>query len=135
MNATQKTLLKLALKSNPYLKSLLKTLLSYGGDVACLWKPNPIPNKSFVKQLLSYAQIKNGRKAKLIKMEANNCHGNSYAMSQKKGMVWMTGYALSSDGVWRPHSWCWDSNKNQNIETTVRRVKYFGVPVHVAGIV
>lgn len=131
MNSTQKSLLKTSLKLNPYLKPLLKTLLGYGGEVACLWSPNPVPNRQFVKQLLSYAQIKTGRSAKFLKMEPNNCHGNSCTLSQKKGNVWMTGYALSPDGVWRPHSWVWDTNKNKNIETTVRRVKYFGVPVQV----
>jgi hypothetical protein len=37
------------------------------------------------------------------------------------------GFALSAAGCWRPHSWVWDSTKNQIVETTELRSKYFGV--------
>ena len=41
--------------------------------------------------------------------------------------VVMTGYGLSRDGIWRPHSWCVDRKTGKIIETTERRTKYFGV--------
>lgn len=39
-----------------------------------------------------------------------------------------TGYALSKDGVWRQHTWCAFErhNKLKVVETTVKRVQYFG---------
>jgi YD repeat-containing protein len=37
-----------------------------------------------------------------------------------------TGYALSSDLLWREHSWAWDS-EGRLIETTETRTRYFGV--------
>jgi hypothetical protein len=39
----------------------------------------------------------------------------------------MTGYALSPDGMWRQHSWVYDKQRDVIIETTVKRVGYFGV--------
>jgi hypothetical protein len=38
-----------------------------------------------------------------------------------------TGWALSSDGIWRPHTWGYWSGVNQIIETTSLRTLYFGM--------
>jgi hypothetical protein len=38
-----------------------------------------------------------------------------------------SGYALTGDGLWRQHSWGVDAADGRVIETTVRRVRYYGV--------
>jgi hypothetical protein len=37
-----------------------------------------------------------------------------------------TGYALSKDGIWRSHSWCFDRKTYRVVETTKKRVAYHG---------
>jgi hypothetical protein len=56
-------------------------------------------------------------------------HDNAFAFWEKKPERYMvvTGYGLSKDGIWRPHSWCIDRKTGKIIETTERRTKYFGV--------
>ena len=60
--------------------------------------------------------------------EASRCHTNS-------AFIWeldpdryelMTGYGLSKDGVWRQHSWVYDTKEGEIIETTEERVVYYG---------
>jgi hypothetical protein len=36
-----------------------------------------------------------------------------------------TGYALTRDGMWRQHSWVY-TRSGTVVETTVKRVQYFG---------
>ena len=64
------------------------------------------------------------------RMEPSQCHLNVARLwnERKKGSRLIgvgTGYALSDDGLWRGHSW--GLTKKGIIETTVRRVKYFGL--------
>lgn len=37
-----------------------------------------------------------------------------------------TGYALSKDGIWRQHSWCQLKKTKQVVETTIKRIEYYG---------
>jgi len=130
MNDVQRKKLQESLAAKPYLKPLLGKLLSIGGEVACLWLPNPIPTSSTVQELLAHATMQDGKDAKVRKMARSRCHDNACALAQKvKKLLWVTGYALSNDGVWRHHSWCWDTKKEQIVETTEPRVAYFGVPI------
>lgn len=58
--------------------------------------------------------------------EPNQCHFNSaylFVCGRTTGIG--TGYALSSDGLWRQHSW--GLRSGTIVETTVSRVKYFGL--------
>ena len=60
--------------------------------------------------------------------EASQCHKNALkAWGEDESVQVVMGYGLSEDGLWRQHSWLWDPVNNQIIETTVPRVKYFGV--------
>lgn len=54
------------------------------------------------------------------------CHYNSSMLWLKsKGKIKIcTGYALSEDGIWRVHTW--GLQKNKIIETTEKRVMYYG---------
>jgi hypothetical protein len=126
VNVFQKKALRSVLKAKPYLKELAKRLLSLGGDCPQLWFDTPV--KGYALDLMYLGRPSNGRGARLKKMADNECHINSEELAARYAHVFHeTGFALSPDGVWRPHSWAWDSRKNQIIETTVLREKYYGV--------
>lgn len=60
--------------------------------------------------------------------EACRCHSNSAAIWEldQDRYELMTGYGLSKDGVWRQHSWVYDTKNGEIIETTEERVVYYG---------
>jgi hypothetical protein len=74
------------------------------------------------------------KKIELIKGEVSACHANSAKLWKKspKTTQFVTGYALSADGIWRRHSWV--MRGETLIETTVRRRKYsgFALPMTLA---
>lgn len=63
----------------------------------------------------------------IISGEMCQCHKNSAFLweTAKRRYRIMTGYALSSSGIWHQHTWILDSNDTV-IETTVKREKYYG---------
>jgi len=71
--------------------------------------------------------------AELVAGESGQCHLNvaRFWNEQREELAIVTGYALSEDGLWRQHSWLIRKNsvpgQSRLIETTIRRVKYFGV--------
>ena len=115
----QRELLQNRLKKYPELKPLRKKLLLIGGDEIV---PREEPDLSKI--------IKRGKlfknKAILTKLRMISCHTNVAELYATKGYRIATGWALSDDGLWRQHSWCIDS-KDNIVETTKRRKKYFGV--------
>lgn len=59
--------------------------------------------------------------------EAIRCHDNSVLLQAAHPHLHVcTGYALSNDGIWRSHSWCFEQQTCSIIETTVKRVAYHG---------
>jgi hypothetical protein len=72
-------------------------------------------------------------RADLVPGESGQCHFNTARLwsTQRETLTIMTGYALSEDGSWRQHSWLLrlkpDPGESRLIETTMRRIKYFGV--------
>jgi hypothetical protein len=63
----------------------------------------------------------------MIRMQNSACHDNCEELYQKGLIVHRyTGYALSSDGLWRFHSWGINNN-GQVVETTESRVMYYGI--------
>ena len=113
----QKELLEEKLKNHPELLSFRKKLLSLGGEEIV---PRDEPDLS---KIISRGKIFK-EKAKLKIMSPISCHSNVAELYEDKGYKIATGWALSSDGLWRQHSWCID-NKTI-IETTKKRKKYFG---------
>ena len=113
----QKEFLKEKLKSHPELLPLRRKLLSFGGEEIV---PRDEPDLS---EIISRGKIFK-EKAKLKIMKLISCHSNVVELYANKNYKIATGYALSSDGLWRQHSWCID-NKSI-IETTKKRKKYFG---------
>lgn len=115
---------------NAVLEPLKHLLLDIGGWAVCL--PFTDPD---VQHLLIRGRRFPGRSIS-IPGQPSQCHCNSAAlweMSKEggtfEGVQVCTGYALSKDGVWRQHTWCVfedTSSKLKLIETTVKRVQYFG---------
>jgi len=72
-------------------------------------------------------------RADLVPGESRQCHFNAARLwsAHKETLALVTGYALSEDGLWRQHSWLLRQKPNPGearlIETTIRRVTYFGV--------
>jgi len=103
-------------------------LLSFGGSEVCL--PTTEPD---LENILEYGQIWYSS-VKMCPGLPSSCHSNS-------AKIWMankshsgelricTGYALSEDGMWRSHSWlvCKEMQNTYVVETTIKRVLYFGV--------
>lgn len=59
----------------------------------------------------------------------SQCHANSFDLFEHVNgddFRIMTGYALSDDGVWHQHSWCYDLKEKLIYETTEKRISYFG---------
>lgn len=71
--------------------------------------------------------------AELVPGESGQCHLNvAQLWNEHKGeFSIVTGYALSEDNLWRQHSWLIRdkpaAGQYRLVETTARRVKYFGV--------
>lgn len=84
------------------------------------------------KDILERGVVLYGENAKFVKGEPNQCHLNSINYWKKKkdtkDIVFMTGYALSEDGIWRQHSWLLSQGiaSSKVIETTTPRIAYFG---------
>jgi hypothetical protein len=63
----------------------------------------------------------------LVRGEDCRCHQNVlHLWERNRGLDVCTGYALSKDGIWRSHSWCFDCRRYWIIETTEKRVAYHG---------
>lgn len=106
---------------DPALAKLHALLLKHGGEEAIVGSQT-FPAEE-IQRLLTRGKYWDG-KAKFKKMRAINCHGNSRClMEQGLGEV-ANGFALSKDGLWRPHSWL--VTPTGLIETTVPRAAYFG---------
>lgn len=116
-----------AFLEQPYLKKLYKRLLRIGGMAVVLW--NGTNNEDIVARLLRSGRADSGRGAVLKLGEQSECHENSAKLHRNAPWRYevRTGYALSKDGIWRPHSWVVDADTNCIIETTEKRVTYFGV--------
>jgi hypothetical protein len=116
-----------AFEEHPYLKKLYKHLLHIGGEAVVLW--NGTNGEKMTQELLGAGQAESGCGAILKLGDPSECHENSarfYHENPRRYEV-RTGYALSDDGIWRPHSWVVDAEEHKIIETTQKRVTYFGV--------
>lgn len=107
------------------MKALHDRILSFGGDEVCMTAFNDDD-----EIILSRGQFFYG-KSRLHKGEPQQCHYNSAKLwYENRGRCNIaTGYALSKDGLWRSHSWVVVPKPRsiQIVETTVKRVAYFGV--------
>lgn len=106
-------------------------LLSIGGDNVCF----PAMEED-MNYILKYGQLWYGDKAILKRGRPSKCHQNSCDLwvNNKEVTRICTGYALSSDGLWRQHSWLvWCRPRvNTIVETTVKRIAYYGYVMNTA---
>jgi hypothetical protein len=104
------------------LSVLATKLLAYGGTKVVI--PYLEPD---ILELFKRGTIVQMNKLRIIKGYRNSCHSNSAKYSLKHpGTTMYTGYALSDDDMWRQHSWVVDTKGI--IETTEKRIAYFGIP-------
>jgi hypothetical protein len=112
-----------AVAQQPELKRLKALLLRLGGEfLVAPQKPD-----QDVPMLLEQGFLTSGPTALKV-MKSSSCHQNvaSVWTKRKFGIVGIaTGYALSSDGLWRQHSW--GILRDGVLETTKARLKYFGI--------
>ena len=112
-------------------KELVRRLLAIGGDGVALRYEEDLD------QLLEKAVISKGSKSRMMKGRPCNCHRNAANLwynnrNNEQEVRIATGWALSRDGCWRQHSWAvqllvnWDVSGYQILETTVRRMVYYG---------
>jgi hypothetical protein len=103
-------------------KTLWQRLTGIGGKAIII--PSSLRDEHLV-DLIRNGQGLGGVET-LEKMEPHQCHKNT-ALLYDNGKVddIVTGYALSEDGFWRQHTW--GLRGNEFIETTAKRVFYYGV--------
>lgn len=108
-------------------KELIKKLLTFGGYEVCM----PYIEEDADK-ILSRGQLWYGDRVQVFKGRPSQCHSNICDLWEQNRneheVAIATGYALSSDGMWRQHSWMMlrGARSVKVIETTEKRVAYFG---------
>lgn len=99
-----------------------RTLLSYGGSLVV---PPRVP-ESDLEELLASASVF-GPAVRFVQGDAGECHRNVAALWIDGAIESIgTGYALSADDLWRPHSWGVDPD-GVLVETTDERCAYMGI--------
>ena len=116
-------------RQQPEILTLREKLLALGGVEIVALPPLTHGLDHFVPSLAKLGTVMEGTVTHKDR-EPNNCHLNAAKLwkERKKGSGLIgigTGYALSDDGLWGGHSWA--LTKGGIIETTLPRVKYFGV--------
>lgn len=111
------------LHEHPELRPLLDMLLTMAGKYAVL----PVVEED-LPSLLKKGRFYPGKGARTMPGAPSQCHRNVSRLweANKKLVAIFTGYALSSDGIWRQHSWGYVRLFDRIIETTERRTLYFG---------
>jgi hypothetical protein len=102
-------------------------LVGQGGEEACIALQEPE-----LEELLERGQFWPGTRLRSIARTQSRCHENSAGvwLANQESVVLATGYALSSDGIWRSHSFLVQPMPRSApyiLETTRRRLLYFGV--------
>lgn len=89
----------------------------------------PPPSEPDMELILKEGQVFDGKGALLVPGKPSNCHMNVrlFWLEHGPAVQVMTGYCLSPDGLWRQHSWA--VKGGAIIETTMRRLKYFGAMI------
>jgi hypothetical protein len=103
---------------------LINKILSFAGNIVCMGHGE----EPDLEILLSNGYFMYGKNSIKAKGTPISCHENSAVLWHKKQkeLYIMTGYALSKDGMWRQHTWCVQKSNNLILETTEKRVAYYG---------
>jgi len=129
-NDTQNEKSDAALQTHPHLGELRTLLLSMGGDMVCDW--NEGNEQAFVFLIIYFGTLWPTKNLLRMPGEANRCHENAEKREARYPNRYraITGYALNRDGMWRPHSWVFDSYLGRIADTASgeSNFKYFGLP-------
>src|ERR1700680_479941 len=112
-----------AAEQHPHLEVLRRLLLGLGG-IHLVAPPSP---DAALPLLIDAGFVMAGPVVRRT-MKRSECHRNVaevWAEKQHELVGIGTGYSLSDDGLWREHSW--GLRREGILETTVSRVKYFGI--------
>ena len=114
------------IRRSPDAGELRRRLLAIGGNRVCLQSPDPD-----LPALLSRGRAFSTGGVRRRRLARNQCHRNVATLwCNAPGRVRIaTGYALSDDGLWRPHGWTVEGGRH--IETTKRRAAYFGIELTI----
>lgn len=98
-------------------------LLSLGGSAALMKFDED------VGKILKRGVIQHGRVVRFMLGDPSQCHANSASVwsRDRERFSIVTGWALSNDGIWRQHTWVYDSRDKKIVETTEKHALYFGV--------
>jgi uncharacterized protein DUF4265 len=107
-----------------HLEGLKQQLLTIDG-----WAVVLLDGETHASALQERGELRDGDSAERREMTPSACHSNvsDVYLSDTSLTPWV-GYALSADGMWRQHGWL-ATAQGTLIETTVARVKYFGIPL------
>lgn len=115
-----------AVAEQPGLAELRDRLLALGGHAVCF----PGLEEDLGK-ILKRGEALRPRRVKYMPGEPSQCHSNSARLwdVNRESCEICTGYGLSADGLWRPHTWVlWHRRDGRTViaETTERRLVYYG---------
>ena len=119
-------------RERPELRRLRSHLLSMGGEEVVFHPDFPEYRPDV---LVSQGRIYPQEQYEFYELWSSLCHFNTFFLcSITNGRArYITGYALSEDGLWRQHSWAVDNGIL--VETTEGRVIYYGVELSEEEIV
>ena len=106
-------------------EALALALTAFGGQRACI-----APFEEDLDKIMRRGRLLCGKSPKIMRGLPSRCHANVSRLYETRPGAFLlsTGYALSTDGMWRQHSWgfCLERRTAQLVETTVSRIAYFG---------
>ena len=121
--AHNERLLQAHIRANPLWRELGERLKLIGGTAVCAAFEEDM--NLILRAGATWAPMQ--KDILLIHGENCRCHENALCLWETNPDLQVcTGYALSKDGIWRSHSWCFDQKANRVLETTKRRVAYHG---------
>jgi 2'-5' RNA ligase/GNAT superfamily N-acetyltransferase/ADP-ribose pyrophosphatase YjhB (NUDIX family) len=110
-------------KGGQTLDEIGKELLGHGGKRVVFQPGDPAH-----LQVSQSGYFRDGAGAELREGRGSACHNNASELWKMGVGSIVTGFALSDDGIWRPHSWI-EKPDGQIVETTVMRDAYYGAKV------
>lgn len=103
--------------------SLLKTLLLShgGGDVVVYDYPD-----EFLPVVINSGRLFQPNEIIEVAGAPKRCFDNCIALHERTGQDLVVGYSLTPQMLWCGHAWIWDEANSVIIETSRKRLAYFG---------
>jgi hypothetical protein len=124
-------LLKEHIRANPAWRELGERLKLIGGTAVCAAFDEDL--ELILREGMTWVPTQ--KEIILARGECSRCHQNVLSLWEASPeLKACTGYALSKDGIWRSHSWCFEQSSHRVIETTKKRVAYHGAVLRLKEI-